>query len=145
MKYVHSGSSCTIVSPFVHRISWQKQNEKHPKQDIFSVLSIPVCRTSKTKIRISVSQLYPKLRIMHKKWRFHDTSARCSQCVPILFVRYRQSYVTLLGIICLRHESKNYGEKDGFCVICVSLQRGPRTKMGCSMIQLRVKSHNIHK
>ena len=38
----------------------------HPKQDILSVLSVLVFRTRPTKTSTCVSQLYPKLRIMHK-------------------------------------------------------------------------------
>ena len=37
MKHLQSGSSCTMVSPFV---PWQKENQKHTKYDIFSVLSV---------------------------------------------------------------------------------------------------------
>ena len=61
-----SCSSCTFVL-------LQKENQKRPKDCIFSLLSVPVFRTCPIMIRISVSQLYPKLRIMHKKGRFHDT------------------------------------------------------------------------
>ena len=65
---------------------------KHSKCDIFSVISEPVCRTRATKIRISVSQLYPKLPIMDRKGRFHDTP-----CAPTRLVRYRPRHVKLLG------------------------------------------------
>ena len=73
MKHVESSLSCTAMLPFVHHISWQKEILKHLRYDIFSVLSVLVCTTRPTKIRISVSQLYPKFRIMDKKGRFHDT------------------------------------------------------------------------
>ena len=68
-RAVPSALLCRIM--FTSRC--QKENQKHPKKDIFSVLSISVCRTRPTKIRISVSQLYQKLRGMHMKGRFHDT------------------------------------------------------------------------
>ena len=67
----------TVPSALLCRIMFtsrcHKENQKHPKKDIFSVLSISVCRTRPTKIRISVSQLYQRLRSMHMKGRFHDT------------------------------------------------------------------------
>ena len=78
MKHMSICSSCTIVSPYG---LLQKEYQKHPKYCIFSLLSLPVCRTRKTKIRISASQLYPKLRNMHKKGRFHDTPVQLVQNV----------------------------------------------------------------
>ena len=74
-----SCSSCTFVL-------LQKEKQKHPKYCIFSLLSVPVCRTRPIKIRISASQLYPKLRIMHKKGRFHDTPVKRPECAPIRIV-----------------------------------------------------------
>ena len=74
MKNVQKCSSCTIVLPFVHHIRVaEKKNHKHPKYDIYVLLSVPVCKIRPTKIRMFANQLYPKLRIMHKKRRFHDT------------------------------------------------------------------------
>ena len=78
MKHVQSGSSCTIVSPFVHHLSFA---EKKTKCDIFSAISVAVCRTRPTKIRISVSQLYPKLRNIHMKRYFRDTPGQLVQNV----------------------------------------------------------------
>ena len=49
-KHIQRGSSCTIVSPFVHHIPLPKENQKHPKYDIFSSPSLTVCRTRPTKI-----------------------------------------------------------------------------------------------
>ena len=59
----------------------QKENQKYIKHDIFSVLCAPVWRSRPTKICMSVSQLYSKLRIMHNKWRFHDTPVQLVQNV----------------------------------------------------------------
>ena len=81
MKHVQCGSACTIVSPFVHHIPLPKRNQKHPRYAIFRVLSVPVCRARPTKIRMSESQLYPKLRRIHKKWRLHDTPVQLIQNV----------------------------------------------------------------
>ena len=81
MKYIQGGSSCTIVSTFVHHLSMAERKEKHPKYDIFSVLSAPVCRARPNKIRMSVSQLHPKLRSMQKKWRFLDKPVQLIQNV----------------------------------------------------------------
>ena len=78
MKHVPTVSSRTIVSPF---LSLVKENQKHPKYGIFSLLPVPVCRSCPTKIRISFSQLFPKLRIMHKKGLFHDTPVQLVQNV----------------------------------------------------------------
>ena len=75
---VRRGSSCTIVSPFVHHMSLVERKEKYPKYDILSVLFVHVCRTCPTKIRISESQLYPKYP---KEWRFRDTSMQFVQNV----------------------------------------------------------------
>ena len=75
---VPSFSSCTIVLRFV---SWQKENQKRLKYGLFSLLYEPVCRIRPTKIRISVSQLYPKLCILHKKGRFLDTPVQHVQNV----------------------------------------------------------------
>ena len=76
MKRVQSGSSCTIVWHFVHHIIWAERKIKtHPwHYDIFSVLSVRVCRTRPTKIHMPVVQL-------HKKWRFHDTPVQLVQNV----------------------------------------------------------------
>ena len=81
MKHVQSNYSCTIVSLFVHSISLAKRKPKNPKYPIFSVISVPLCTTRPTKMRISVSQLYPKLRSIHKKGRFHDTPVQLVQNV----------------------------------------------------------------
>ena len=60
---------------------WQKENQKHTKYHIISVIFVPVCRTRLTKIRISISQLYTRLCIIHKKGRFHDTPLELVQNV----------------------------------------------------------------
>ena len=120
-----------FCSPYVYL--WQKEHEEHTKYEIFSVLSVSVGRTRSPKIRLSVRHLYPKLLITHKKWRFRDTSATCPECAPIRFVRYKANPVTL-GLIPIHHESEKGGEKHGFGVICVSLQKGPRTMYNCSVI-----------
>ena len=51
------------------------------KNDIYVLLSVPVCKTRPTKICMFANQLYPKLRIMHKKWHFHDTPVQLVQNV----------------------------------------------------------------
>ena len=61
---------------------FQKENPKHPKYCIYSVISVPVWRTRPTKIRISVRQLYPNLLITHKKGRFHDKPVQFLQDLP---------------------------------------------------------------
>ena len=73
---------------------------------IFSFLSVPMCRTRPTKICIYVSQLYPKLRIMDKKGRFHDTSAICQEWAPIRLLPYRPSHVTLVIFMSMHNERK---------------------------------------
>ena len=70
---------------------------------------------------------------MHKIGRFHDTSE--------LVQNVHRFYCALLVKSCytpqsIQHESEKHGEKHGFGVICASLEKGPRTTMGCSMIQL---------
>ena len=45
-------------------------------------------------------------------------------------------HVTLFGVLPIIPESEKHGEKYGFGVICVSLHKGPRNKMGCSVIKL---------
>ena len=80
-KHVQSGSSCTVVWSFVHHSQLSERNIKHTKYDIFSVLSVPLCRTRPTKICMCVSQLYPKLRITHKKFCFHATPVQLVQNV----------------------------------------------------------------
>ena len=95
-----------------------------------------MCKTRPTKIRMSVSQLYPMLRMMHKKLPLNDTSATCPECAPIRFVRYKPIHITLLGLMPTQHESEKHGEKHGFGVICVTLLKGPGTKMCSSVIQL---------
>ena len=61
------------------KYTWQKEIQKHPKYHIFSVISVHVCRTRPTKVHISVSQLYPKLRSIHNKECFHDTPLQLSR------------------------------------------------------------------
>ena len=74
LVYSRVHETCALECHFLFTIHpWQKEKQKYPKYDIFSVLSVPVWRTRPTKICISVSQLYPKLHIIHKKLRFHDT------------------------------------------------------------------------
>ena len=58
----------SFCSPYT---SGRKQNKKHKKCDIFSVISVPLCRTRPSKIRISISELYAKLQAMEKKGRVH--------------------------------------------------------------------------
>ena len=70
--------SVAFCSPF---IPGKKENKKHDKSDILSVISVHVCRNRPTKIRICVSQKYPKLRIMDKIGRFHDTPLQLVQNV----------------------------------------------------------------
>ena len=49
----------TVVLPVVYfRMSTLKERKSHEKYAGFSVLSIPLCSTRPTKIRISVSQSY---------------------------------------------------------------------------------------
>ena len=67
---IHNSVSCTLVS-IKHSLRGKKK--KNPKCDFFSLLSVPVCRTRPTKIRISVSKVHSNLRIMDKKGRFYDT------------------------------------------------------------------------
>ena len=50
-----------------------ERKQKHIKYDISSVISVPDCRTRPKLNLISVSQLYPKLRILDKIGRFHYT------------------------------------------------------------------------
>ena len=54
---------------------WQTEIQKHHEYDIFSVLSVPMCKTRPTKIRMPVSQLYTKLR------RRNDVSIKPVQLV----------------------------------------------------------------
>ena len=61
-----------LVYSSVHK-TFPYRKKKHPKCDFFSLLSVPVCRTRPTKIRISVSKVHSNLRIMDKKGRFYDT------------------------------------------------------------------------
>ena len=58
--------------------------------------SVPVCRSRPTKIRISFNQLFPKLRIMHKKGRFHDTPVQLVQNVHRFISCAIGPHVTLL-------------------------------------------------
>ena len=74
-----SGSSCTVVSPFLHHIPLAERKPKTPKIWDFSAVSILVYISRSTKNPISVCQLYPKLRIMHKKLRFHNTPVQLVQ------------------------------------------------------------------
>ena len=71
----YSVAFCSPIYP------WQKEHQKQAKYDIFSLLSGPVCRTRKRKLVMCVSKLYPKLRIMHKKLSFHDTTLQLVQNV----------------------------------------------------------------
>ena len=100
-----------------------------------------MCRTRPTKIRMSVSQLYPKLRNMHVSM----TPVQLVQNVHRFTLCGIGRHVTLLGIIPIRQESEKHGAKYGFGVMCVSLHKRSRTMMGCSVIKLWPKSHNIHK
>ena len=56
-------------------------------------------------LRISVSQLHPKLRSILKKGRFHDTNATCPECSQIRLVSFRPSHVKLLASTHIQHES----------------------------------------
>ena len=66
MKHVQSSYSYTIASPFVHHTSLAEKKPNTLIHDLFSVLSVRVSRTRPTKICISVSQQYSKLRIVLK-------------------------------------------------------------------------------
>ena len=111
---------------------WQNENQKHPKYHIFSLLSVPVWRTRPTKTRISLSHMYRKLGSIHKNGRFHDTPVQRVQNVHC-FDSCSKGQV--LGLMPIQQESEKYGGKHGFGVICVSLHKGPGTKMGCSVMQ----------
>ena len=74
-----------------------------------------------------------------------QTSATCLECAPIRLVLYIPSHVTLLGLLQIPHESEKHSKKHWFGVICVSLQKGPRTKIGSSVIKLWAKSRIINK
>ena len=79
MKFCRAVPSALLCRLFFTIYPYQKKKQKHPKCDIFSVISVPVCRTRPTKIRISVRELYPKLRIIKKNGRFHDTPLQLVQ------------------------------------------------------------------
>ena len=128
--------SVAFWSPYTHGRRTQRKNID---------MTFSVYFPHPTKIGMSVSQLYPKLRIMLKKWHFHDTPVQLVQNVHRLPSCVIGRHVTLLELMPIEQESERHGEKDDFNVICVSLHKGPRTKMGCSVIQQWPKSHIIHK
>ena len=65
-------------SPYV---TYKRKTKNILKYDILSVFSVHVLRARPNEIAISVRQEYSKLRIMYKKWRFHDTSVQVVQIV----------------------------------------------------------------
>ena len=151
-------TSCTIESNFWSPyIPDRKENEKHHIHDVFSVLFVPMCRTRPTKIRMPVSQLYLKLRIMHKKGRFHDTPLqikhvhRIASCAIDIHVKLHpwrtkaKNKVKRPRPYALKAGKKKHGKKHDFGVICVSLHKGRRTRMTSSVIQLQAKSRILHK
>ena len=73
-------------------------------------------------IHVSISQLYTKLRSIHKKGRFHDTPEQLVQNVHRFASCALGHHVTLLGLMSIQQESEEYGEQNVFRVICVSLQ-----------------------
>ena len=112
---------------------WQKEKEKYPIYDIFSVLSLHVCRISPTKICISVSQLYQKLFIMYKKGRFHDTPVELVHNVHRFASCSIGRHVTLLSPYSTKAKTMMKSMVSG---LYVSLYKGSRTKMGYSKTQL---------
>ena len=128
---------------FFHHTSLAKREPKNTLQnDIFNVLSVPVWRTRPTKIAC------PKA---------HNTQS-CALCtrkdVSVIFQcnfsrMFNDSTLAVKSKSCftpwpILHDSEKHGEKHGFAVSCVSLHKGPRTKMYCSVIQLQAKSRIIH-
>ena len=107
---------CRVIPPALlcHLLSttypWQKENQKHPNYDIFSVFSVPVCRTRPSKICMCVGQLYPKLCIMHKKWGFHDTQVQFVKNVHRFISGAIGRHVTLLDLVPIKLESERHGE-----------------------------------
>ena len=129
MKHVQSGSSCTIVSPLIHRKSQAERKQKQTKYDIFSVLSVPMCRTRPTKFRISVSQMSPKLRIMDKKGRFHDTPVQLVLNV-YRFTSCRIGQFMLHSALCPYSTKAKNMVKSTVSVLFASLcKKRPRTKL----------------
>ena len=133
--------SAVFCSPYIPS---RMKTKKHPKYAFFTVLSVRMCRTCPTKIRMFVSQMYPKLRIMYKKWRLNDTNATCPECAPTRILRYRTSCYTPRPYAHKARKRKRRW-KYGPGVIWVRLHKGSRTKMGCSVIKLWPKSNIIHK
>ena len=61
------------------------------------------------------------------------TNTTCPECAPIRLVRYRAScYIPRR----MQHVSEKHFDRQRFGVICVSLEKGPPTKTGCSVMQL---------
>ena len=71
----HPTLSCRLL---FNIYQWKKENPKHRKHDIFSVISLPVYTIFPTKIHIA-RKLYPELYIMPKKGHFHDTPVHLVQ------------------------------------------------------------------
>ena len=90
---VESGYSCTMMSPFIHLISLAERKPNTPYTWHFQC-TFRTCVQTSSNQDSHVRQLYPKLLIMHKKWRFRDTSASCLECAPICFARCRPSCYT---------------------------------------------------
>ena len=123
---VHESCAEGFLLPYSVNFCWPyipgSVNEKHPKYHIFSAISVPVCRTRPTMIHVSISQLYTKLRSIHKKGRFHDTPVQLVQNVHRFASCALGHHVTILGLMSIQQESEEYGEQNVFRVICVSLQ-----------------------
>ena len=121
-----------LFSPY---ISGRKKTKNTKKYHILSLISVPLWRNRPAKIRSSLSQMYEKLRSIQKKGRFHDKPLQLVQNVHRFDSSAIGSHVTFLGLMPIQHESEICGEKHGSGVICISLQKGPGTKMSCSVIQ----------
>ena len=95
-------------------ILFSKKTQNTLDITFFSVISVLVCRTRPTNSRISVSELYPKIRIRDKKGRFLETLVQLVQYVHLFTACAIGRHVKLLGI---QPGGEKYGEKHGFGVI----------------------------
>ena len=88
--------------------SFLKENPKQPRYHIFfSVISVLVCRTRPTNSRISVSELYPKIRFRDKMGRFLETLVQLVQYVHLFTACAIGRHVKLLGLLAFSREAKN--------------------------------------
>ena len=131
--------SVSFCSPY---IPGRKKNTKHAKCHIFSVISVPVCRTRPTMIRISVSQLDRKLRIM-EEGRFHDTPVELLQNVH----RFTSCAILQVMLNCSAHAARK--RKTWFkalfrCYLCLSTHRTSKQDR-LLRDRLSAKSGIIHK